>query len=110
MKIIETQGEKEMLIGKNGKEMRKKIGNVIKKEIQKKGVEKWKDNMRRKNSLRWYKIKEKPKRENMYDGSWESRLLFKARTDSLEINEKRRRWGGVKMISVKSVKMGWIDR
>ena len=50
--------------------------------------------MERKNSLRWYKIKEKPKRENMYDGSWESRLLFKARTDSLEINEKRRRWGG----------------
>ena len=39
-------------------------------------------------------MKEKPKKENIYDGSWESSLLFKARTDSLEVNEKKKRWGG----------------
>ena len=95
MKFIETQGEKEITIdGEKIEGNEKKFGNEIKKEIQKKGVDKWKENMRKKNSLRWYKIKEKPKRENIYDGSWESKLLFKARTDSLEVNEKRRKWGG----------------
>ena len=51
--------------------------------------------MEKKNSLRWYKVKEKPRKENIYDGSWGSTLLFKARTDSLELNEKKRKWGGV---------------
>ena len=46
--------------------------------------------MEKKNSLRWYKVKEKPRKENIYDGSWESTLLFKARTDSLEVNEKKK--------------------
>ena len=50
--------------------------------------------MEKKNSLRWYKVKEKPNKENIYDGSLESTLLFKARTDSLEVNEKKKRWGG----------------
>ena len=49
--------------------------------------------MDRKNSLRWYKIKEKPRKESIYDGSYESTLLFKARSDSLEVNEKKRKWG-----------------
>ena len=96
MKIVETQGEKEILLEGNKIEgNEKKIGNIIKKEIQKKGVKKWKENMEKKNSLRWYKVKEKPRKENIYDGSWGSTLLFKARTDSLELNEKKRKWGGV---------------
>ena len=32
----------------------------------------------------------------MHNGSWESTLLFKARIDSLEVNEKKRKWGGEK--------------
>ena len=52
--------------------------------------------MEKKKSLRWYKNKEKPKNEKIYNGFWESTLLFKARTDSLEVNEKRKKWGGDK--------------
>ena len=58
------------------------------------GLKKWKENMEKKNSLKRYKVKEKPTREYIYDGTWESSLLFKARTDSLEVNEKKKRWGG----------------
>ena len=50
--------------------------------------------MEKKSSLRWHKAKEKPRKESIYDGRWESALLFKARTDSLEVNEKEKRWGG----------------
>ena len=49
--------------------------------------------MQQKKSLRWYKEKEKPKKEDAYNGSWESSLLFKMKSDSLEINSRRRRWG-----------------
>ena len=28
-----------------------------------------------------------------YNSSWGSTLLFKARTNSLEVNEKRKKWG-----------------
>ena len=34
--------------------------------------------------------------KKIYNGSWESTLQFKARTDSLEVNEKRKKWGGDK--------------
>ena len=30
------------------------------------------------------------------NGPWEFTLLLKARPDSLEVNEKRRKWGGEK--------------
>ena len=49
--------------------------------------------MKEKTSLEIYKNKDKPKKENFYNGSWESSLLFKARTKSLEINERIKRWG-----------------
>ena len=52
--------------------------------------------MEKKKSQRWYKNKEKPKHEIIYNLSSESTLLFKARTDSLEVNEKRKKWGGEK--------------
>ena len=41
--------------------------------------------MEKKRSLRWYKNKEKPNNEEIYNGSWGSTLLYKARTDSLEV-------------------------
>ena len=49
--------------------------------------------MEKKKSLRWYKNKENPKNEKIYNGSWESTLLFKARTDSLEVNQKIKEMG-----------------
>ena len=49
--------------------------------------------METKNSLQLYKMKQNPKWEEVYNGSWESSLLFKAKTNSLEVNERRKRWG-----------------
>ena len=51
--------------------------------------------MEKKKSLRWYKNKEKPKNEK-YIMDLGNPLLFKARTDSLEVNKKRKKWGGDK--------------
>ena len=42
-------------------------------------------------SIEMVKNKEKPNNEKIYNGSWESTLLSKPRTDSLEVNEKRRK-------------------
>ena len=50
--------------------------------------------MDKKPSLKWYKTKNKPKKEDIYTGTWESALLFKARTNTLEVNERRKKWGG----------------
>ena len=47
----------------------------------------------RKRSLKWYK-KAKPKGEQWYDGSWESKILYKARTNTLEVQERKNRWRG----------------
>ena len=49
--------------------------------------------MEKKTSLKWYKFKEKPKTLKAYDGSQGAEILFKARTNSLEVNERKKRWG-----------------
>lgn len=51
--------------------------------------------MENKNTLRYFKEKVKPERESFYDGSWEGKLLFKARLDSLELNGRIREWRGI---------------
>ena len=51
-------------------------------------------NMEKKLSRRYYKLKERPRKDNTYNGTWESSLLFKARTNTLEVNERKKRWGG----------------
>ena len=71
----------------------KQLIRRVKNQIKKNGLQKWKGKMEEKNSLETYKNKEKPRTENFYNGSWESSLLFKARSNSLEINERRNRWG-----------------
>ena len=55
--------------------------------------------------MKWYK-KEKPEREKWYDGSWKSRLLFKARSNSLEVNERRNRWLGEQQYCLKCSRRG----
>ena len=58
MKINEIQDGKEILIdGEKIEEEGKRFAARIKKEIQKRGLKKWRDNVRNKNSLRWYKKK-----------------------------------------------------
>ena len=50
--------------------------------------------MERKTSLRYYKYKTKPGWEGFYDRGWESKLYFKARSESLELNGRVGSWMG----------------
>ena len=50
------------------------------------GVAKWRKGMERKATLNWCKTKRISKSELFYDGNWAGKLLFKARTKSLEAN------------------------
>ena len=65
---------------------------IICKEIEKYGLDKWKNGMHGKTSLTRYQAKEAPRRELFYDGSLGSSLLFKARTESVELNSRTYRW------------------
>ena len=66
MKIERNNNKKQIKINGEKVEGERKIQDVVKKEVQKQGLRKWRENMENKNSLRWYKGKEKPKRENIY--------------------------------------------
>ena len=101
MNITGTHVNKEIMILGVKIEGKEKIGNRIKKEIQKNGLKKLTDNMEGKNSLRWYKENENRQKKYINEGSWES-ALFKARTDSLGVNKKKRKKSG-EMINVKNV-------
>ena len=72
----------------------KKIANRVKKEISSTGNKKWVSNMQKKSSLQLYRAKEKPGKDKAYNGTWEASLLFKARTNTLETNERKKKWGG----------------
>ena len=56
-------------------------------------VEKWKEDIEAKVTMRWYK-KNHCLRKEMHDGSWGSVLWFRARTDSLEVNGRTHHWEG----------------
>ena len=96
MKISEIGENREIRI--NEEEMEgegeKKIANRVNKEVKNRGLKKWVANMEKKPSLNLYKAKEKPRWDNAYNGTWEASLLFKARTNTLEVNERKKRWGG----------------
>jgi len=65
---------------------------VIDKKVKELGYRKWKDGINRKETLEWYRVKERPSKETWYDGSIGGQLLFKARTQSLELNARTYRW------------------
>jgi len=58
----------------------------IENKVREQGCREWRSQLHRKSTLRFYRSKEKPSWENFYDGSWGSKLLFKARSGSLEVN------------------------
>jgi len=64
----------------------------IRRRVQKKGWEEWRQGMETKSSLDLYKAKETPRRELFFDGDLGSSLLFKARSKSLEVNSRVYRW------------------
>ena len=65
---------------------------LIKNAVITKAQEEWEIGVESKSSLALYKLKKKPKVEDMYDGSWGSALLFAARTGSLKTNLRTRFW------------------
>ena len=66
--------------------------NEIEKAVREEGLAKWKMDMERKRSLDWYKVKKVPSFEIFYDGSLGSDLLFRARTQCLDVNARNYRW------------------
>ena len=68
---------------------------IITQRIKDEGLRKWREGVEGKSTLKYYKEKKKPQKEVCYDGGWGSSLLFKARSGSLETNERTRRWNGV---------------
>ena len=71
---------------------------IINERVSRYGLNKWKSGISGKVTLEWYASKECPKYVRYYDGSVGSQLLFKARTQSLELNARTYRWNenGVK--------------
>ena len=65
---------------------------VIKEHVREYGRGKWKSEMLSKSTLLWYKNKQMPRHECMYEGSYDSEFLFKARSQSLEVKTRTCRW------------------
>jgi hypothetical protein len=70
----------------------RKWKTVIDVKVKEIGVRKWRQGMSTKSTLEWYERKARPMSERWYDGSWGSQLLFKARSQSLEVNARTYRW------------------
>ena len=62
----------------------------IKKKIENNGLVKWQEGMARKSTLQWYRWKQKPEGVTWHVGDWGSKLLYKARTGTLEVNGRNR--------------------
>ena len=66
----------------------------IKRKVKEKDTEIWKKDLIEKSSLnRYRKYKTKIKQEDIYDNRYESVLLFKLRTGTLELNSEKRHKG-----------------
>ena len=92
---VEAHGDVWRMVNERGegpdwsvKKWKKKIDTRV-KQI---GLEKWRTGMSGKSTLKWYEKKVKPMNERWYDGSRGGQLLFKARTQSLEVNARTYRW------------------
>ena len=105
---IRKEGDREVIkVGERVIQRNEKTINVhIEKLAKQKGLEKWKRGMERKESLTVYRNKEKPQRENGYDGTWQASLLFKARSNTLEVKERLNRWKGEDGLCEKCLRTG----
>ena len=57
-------------------------------KVKEYGLDKWKSGINSKSTLKMYSSKSHPKRELFFNGNWGSTLLFKSRTNSLELNNR----------------------
>ena len=62
----------------------------INRKIEANGLRRWRTGMERKPTLKWYTRKQKPEKIGWHTGDWGSRLLFKARSGTLEVNGRKR--------------------
>ena len=62
----------------------------IKRRIETNGRDRWRAGLVRKSTLKWYSRKQQPERIDWHVGDWGSKLLFKARTGTLEVNGRNR--------------------
>jgi len=67
---------------------------LVERAIYKYGQDVWRKGINEKSTLRFYKEKKEPMKEVFYDGSFEGKLLFRARSGSLEVNGRTYRWNG----------------
>ncbi len=65
----------------------------VKKKVERNGVDRWQEGMSGKSSLKWYARKQKPEGVAWHVGDWGSKLLFKARSGTLEVNGMNRDGG-----------------
>ena len=62
----------------------------ISRRIEDNGWRRWRSGIEKKSTLKWYSRKQKPGRIEWHVGDWGSKLLFKARTGTLELNGRNR--------------------
>ena len=67
---------------------------LVERRITEHGQIEWERGLNSKSTLRFYRNKKAPRREEFYDGSYEGKLLFRARAGSLEVNARTHRWNG----------------
>ena len=107
MKIENRQGRNEIrmegnIIQTTEKGLKKRVNSKIKE----KGLQLWKKGIEKKKSLKWYSKKDIPRKENFYTGGWESTLLYKARSNTLETNSKIYKWKNINKTCEKCMKRG----
>ena len=61
--------------------------NGMKNKIEEKGHQEWRNVMERKSTLRWYRSKERIGREEWHQRDWAGKLLFKAKSGTLEVSD-----------------------
>ena len=82
---------------------------VINRKVQGYGLAKWRNGIESKVSLGLYAIKPQPKMEFFFDGNWASTLLFKARSNSMEINDRTYRFNEGRIRECEMCRNGIID-
>ena len=61
---------------------------IVVEKVHELGLNKWKRGMESKKTLKWYQMKKALRGINYYNGSFSCELLFKARCQALEVNER----------------------
>lgn len=62
----------------------------IKKKIRDNELNRWREGVEGRSSLKWYKRKQRPEGVTWHIGDWGSKLLYKAWTGTLELNGRNR--------------------